>query len=150
IDGIEVTRRLRTVAPQTRVAILTMHDRETEILAALSAGADAYCLKSSQPDGIVAAVRVAAEGGAYFDPAVARVVMRHLGPPPGPAGPSPPPPGETEVVGLMADGRGNSEIAKTLNIGLGTVKGHVRDILEKLAAADRAQAAVTALRRGLI
>lgn len=150
IDGIEVTRRVRTLAPQTRVVILTMHDRETEILAALTAGADAYCLKSSQGDGIVAAVRVAAEGGAYFDPKVAGVVMRHLGAPSGPVGESPLTPRETEVVRLIADGRANSEIAKTLNIGLGTVKGHVRDILEKLAAADRAQAAVTALRRGLI
>ena len=76
--------------------------------------------------------------------------MRHLGAPRGPVGESPLTPRETEVVRLIADGRGNSEIAKALNIGLGTVKGHVRDILEKLAAADRAQAAVTALRRGLI
>lgn len=150
IDGIEVTRRVRTFAPETRVVILTMHDRETEILAALTAGADAYCLKSSQADGIVTAVRVAAEGGAYFDPKVAGVVMRHLGAPRGPVSESPLTPRETEVVRLIADGRGNSEIARALNIGLGTVKGHVRDILEKLAAADRAQAAVTALRRGLI
>jgi DNA-binding NarL/FixJ family response regulator len=57
---------------------------------------------------------------------------------------------ETEILRLIADGRANTEIAESLHIGLGTVKGHVRDILEKLSAADRTQAAVTALRRGYI
>jgi NarL family two-component system response regulator LiaR len=150
IDGIELTRRVRTLAPRTHVVILTMHDLETEVLAALAAGADAYVLKSSHPDGVVAAVRVAADGGAYFDPQIASVVMRHLGTPRSAAVESPLTPRETEVLRMIADGRGNAEIASALFIGLGTVKGHVRDILEKLAAADRTQAAVVALRRGLI
>lgn len=150
IDGIELTRRVRTLAPDTHVVILTMHDLETEVLAALAAGADAYCLKSSHPDGVIAAVRVAAEGGAYFDPQIASVVMRHLGTPRSAAVESPLTPRETEVLRMIADGNGNAEIAGALYIGLGTVKGHVRDILEKLAAADRTQAAVVALRRGLI
>ena len=63
---------------------------------------------------------------------------------------SPLTPRETEVLRMIADGRANGEIATALHIGLGTVKGHIRDILEKLAAADRTQAAVVALRRGLI
>lgn len=150
IDGIELTRRIRTVAPATRVAIFTVHDLETEVLAALSAGADAYSLKTSRPDQIVAAVRAAADGGVYFDPRIASAVMRHLGATRNVAVDSPLTPRETEVLRLIADGRGNAEIAKTLYIGLGTVKGHIRDILEKLAAADRTQAAVVALRRGLI
>jgi NarL family two-component system response regulator LiaR len=150
IDGIELTRRARTVAPQTHVVILTMHDLETEVLAALAAGADAYCLKSSRPESIVAAVRVAADGGAYFDPKIASVVMRHLGSPRNHAAESPLTPRETDVLRMIADGHGNAEVAAALHIGLGTVKGHVRDILEKLAAADRTQAAVVALRRGLI
>ncbi|MEO6991277.1 MAG: response regulator transcription factor [Candidatus Baltobacteraceae bacterium] len=151
MDGIEVTRRARIAAPKTRIVIVTMHDVETEVLAALAAGADAYCTKSGEPEGIVAAVRIAAEGGAYFDPRVAGIVLRNLGAATrAPATDSPLTPRETEVLRLVAGGRGNGEIAVTLGIGLGTVKGHVRDILEKLAAADRTQAAVVALRRGLI
>ena len=150
IDGIEVTRRARLVAPGTRVVILTVHDLETEVLAALSAGADAYCLKTSPPERIVAAVMTAADGGAYFDPGIARVVMRNLGAPNAPASSSPLTPRETEILRMIAEGHGNTEIAKTLYLGLGTVKGHIRDILEKLAAVDRTQAAVVALRRGLI
>jgi DNA-binding NarL/FixJ family response regulator len=152
IDGIELTRRARLASPQTRIAILTVQDLETEIHAALAAGADAYSLKTSPPDRIVAAIRVAAEGGAYFDPQIANVVMGRLGTsrPAGETADSPLSPRETDILRMIAEGRGNAEIATALFIGLGTVKGHIRDILEKLAAADRTQAAVTALRRGLI
>jgi two-component system, NarL family, response regulator LiaR len=152
MDGIELTRQLRAAVPQTRIVILTMHDLDTEVLAALAAGADAYCVKSTKTEGIVAAVRVVAEGGAYFDPAVAHVVLRRVVDPKAtPAsGNSPLSPRETEVLKLVADGVGNAEIAERLVLGLGTVKGHVRDILEKLSASDRTQAAVVALRRGII
>lgn len=151
MDGIELTRRARIASPRTRIAILTVHDLETEILAALAAGADAYSLKTSPPERIVAAIRTAADGGAYFDPQIARVVMERVGVtrPPSAAA-SPLTARETDVLRLIASGTGNAEIARTLHIGLGTVKGHIRDILEKLAAADRTQAAVLALRRGLI
>ncbi len=150
IDGIEVTRRARVASPHTRVAILTVHDVESEILAALGAGADAYTLKTSSPERIVAAIRTAADGGAYFDPQIAHVVMANLGGLPSRPMPSPLTPRETEVLRLIATGTGNVEIGLALHIGLGTVKGHIRDILEKLAAADRTQAAVVALRRGFI
>jgi DNA-binding NarL/FixJ family response regulator len=150
IDGIELTRRVRTAAPETRVAILTVHDLEEEVLAALSAGADAYSLKTSRPEQIVAAVRTAADGGAFFDPKIAHVVMRHLGAARRARVASPLSERETEILRMIADGKSNAEIASALYIGLGTVKGHIRDILEKLAAADRTQAAVVALRRGLI
>jgi DNA-binding NarL/FixJ family response regulator len=153
LDGIEVTRRARLVAPRTRIAILTVQDLETEIHAALAAGADAYSLKTSPPDRIVAAIRTAAEGGAYFDARIAHVVLGRLTS--GAASrpnetESPLSPRETEILRMISEGRGNAEIAEALFIGLGTVKGHIRDILEKLAAADRTQAAVVALRRGFI
>jgi NarL family two-component system response regulator LiaR len=152
IDGIELTRRIRGGHPQTRVVILTMHDLDTEVLAALAAGADAYCVKSGNPQGVITAVRTAMEGGAYFDPAVAHIVLRQVGNPQvaKPADLSPLTPRETEILRLIADGVGNAEIGHRLSLGLGTVKGHIRDILEKLSAADRTQAAVVALRRGLI
>jgi DNA-binding NarL/FixJ family response regulator len=152
IDGIELTRRVRGVHPQTRVVILTMHDLDTEVLAALAAGADAYCVKSGDPSGVITAVRTVADGGAYFDPAVAHIVLKSVGAPsaPAPADRSPLTARETEILKLIAEGVGNAEIGIKLSLGLGTVKGHIRDILEKLSAADRTQAAVVALRRGLI
>jgi DNA-binding NarL/FixJ family response regulator len=151
IDGIALTERVRREVPGTRVVIMTMVDVEAEVLASLAAGADAYCLKSSPTEALANAVRIAAEGGAYFDPRIAHVVLARFSPRTGaPASSSPLTPREVDVLRLIADGKGNSEIAQTLYIGLGTVKGHIRDILEKLSAADRTQAAVVALRRGLI
>jgi two-component system, NarL family, response regulator LiaR len=151
IDGIELTQRVRAELPTVRVVILTMIDLEEEVIAALAAGADAYCLKSSDPQSIVEAVRIAHDGGAYFDPKVAHVVLARFGR----SGSirqtaSPLTERETEILRLIADGIGNSEIAERLHIGLGTVKGHVRDILEKLSASDRTHAAVLALRKGYI
>lgn len=152
IDGIELTRRLRAELRELRIVILTMHDLDSEILAALAAGADAYVVKASDASNLITAVHVVADGGAYFDPQIAHIVLRYFGSP----SPAPPPadnpltPRELEILRLVADGVGNAEIAQRLYLGLGTVKGHIRDILEKLSAADRTQAAVTALRRGLI
>jgi len=149
-DGIELTHLIRKQSPQTRVVIVTMIDLEEEVIAALAAGADAYCLKTASADRIAEAVRIAAEGGAYFDPAIAHVVLRRFAPNAAQPSASPLTPRETEILERIAAGVGNADIAKELAIGLGTVKGHVRSILEKLSAADRTQAAVVALRRGYI
>jgi NarL family two-component system response regulator LiaR len=150
-DGVALTRAIKTEAPQTRVVILTMHELDDEVLAALSAGADAYCVKSSDTSTVIDAVRIVAGGGAYFDPRIAHVVLRRLGAPAQtPSADSPLTPRELDVLRLIADGIGNVEIAERLHIGLGTVKGHIRDILEKLSAADRTQAAVNAMRRGYL
>jgi NarL family two-component system response regulator LiaR len=150
-DGVALTRAIKTAVPQTRVVILTMHELDDEVLAALSAGADAYCVKSSDAATVIDAVRIVAGGGAYFDSRIAHVVMRRLGAPaPSPSADSPLTPRELDVLRLIADGVGNAEIGDRLHIGLGTVKGHIRDILEKLSANDRTQAAVNALRRGYL
>jgi two-component system, NarL family, response regulator LiaR len=151
IDGVTLTKRVRAELPATHVVIVTMIDLQEEVLAALAAGADAYCLKSSDPERIVEAVRIASEGGAYFDPQIAHVVLaRFSAAKPSDLRDSPLTLRETEILRLISDGRANSEIAESLHIGLGTVKGHIRDILEKLSAADRTQAAVVALRKGYI
>jgi two-component system, NarL family, response regulator LiaR len=151
-DGIELTRRVRESGVATHVVIVTMVDAPDEVLAALAAGADAYCVKTSEPERIVNAVHVTAQGGAYFDPQIAQIVLSRFAPHerPGETRESPLTPRETDVLRLIAEGRGNNEIAERLYIGYGTVKGHIRDILEKLSAADRTQAAVTALRKGYI
>jgi two-component system, NarL family, response regulator LiaR len=150
-DGVALTRALKTEAPITRVIVLTMNEDDDGVLAALSAGAAAYCVKSSDPSTVIDAVRIVAGGGAYFDPRIAHVVLRVLGAPSfAPAIDSPLSPRELEVLRLISDGIGNQEIGERLNIALGTVKGHIHDILEKLSAADRTQAAVNAMRRGIL
>lgn len=155
IDGIELTRRVRASIPDTHVLILTMHDVEREVLAALAAGAEAYCLKTAESKDLITAVRTVAEGGAYFDPRIADVVLRSLGaakPPPlrkdSPSTPLTPP--EMQILRLIADGHGNQEIADELHLARGTVKGHIHDILNKLSASDRAHAAMQGLRQGLL
>jgi two-component system, NarL family, response regulator LiaR len=149
-DGIALTRAIKARSETTRVLVLTMHELDEEVLAALAAGADAYCVKSSDAGLVVDAVRTVAAGGAYFDPRIAHVVLRRFSGIAAPPADSPLTPRELDVLRLIADGVGNAEIAERLHLGLGTVKGHVRDILEKLSASDRAHAAVTAFRRGLL
>ncbi len=151
VDGIDVTRRLKAALPGLKVVILTMHELDDEVLAALAAGADAYCVKSSDGATVLDAVRIVAGGGAYFDARIAHVVLRRLGAhQTAPPGTGPLTPRELDVLRLIAEGIGNAEIAERLHLGLGTVKGHIGDILTKLSAADRTQAAVNALRRGLL
>ncbi len=149
-DGIALTREIKAANSPTRVVVLTMHELDEEVVAALAAGADAYCVKSSDAAIVIAGIRAVAAGGAYFDPRIAHVVLRRFSGPRTAAAASPLTPRELEVLRLVADGIGNQEIADRLHFGLGTVKGHIRDILEKLAATDRAHAAVTAFRRGLL
>jgi len=149
-DGIALTREIKAVAGRVGVVILTMHELDEEVFAALAAGADAYCVKSSDPSFVLDAVRAVAAGGAYFDPRIAHVVMRRFSGRTVSLKSSPLTQRELDVLRLIAEGIGNVEIGEALHIGLGTVKGHVRDILEKLSASDRAHAAVTAFRRGLI
>lgn len=149
-DGIALTRELKAGSDAPRVVILTMQELDDDVLAALGAGADAYCVKSSDPATIIDAIRTVAAGGAYFDPQIAHVVLRKLSGSSAQPASSPLTPRETEILRLVAEGIGNAEIAERLHLGLGTVKGHVADILAKLSASDRAHAAVTAYRRGLI
>ena len=149
-DGIALTRELKAAANPARVVILTMHERDDEVLAAIGAGADGYCVKSSDPATVIDAIRTVAAGGAYFDPHVAHVVLRKLSGTGSPPSPSPLSAREAEIVKLIADGVGNAEIAERMHLGLGTVKGHIADVLQKLSASDRAHAAVIAYRRGLI
>lgn len=150
-DGVALTRALADAAPETSVVILTMQENDDDVLAALAAGADAYCVKSSDPATLIAAIRAVADGGAYFDPRVAHIVLKRLGAAsPNVGAGSPLTPRELDVLRLIAEGVGNQEICERLNMSLGTVKGRIGDILEKLSASDRTQAAVNAVRRGLV
>ncbi len=148
IDGIEACRRLKQSQPNTRVVMLTAHQLEAQVLAALASGAEAYCLKSTDPAGLILAIRAAVLGSAYLDPQIAHVVLGRITAP-DPEG-SVLSPRELEVLRLIADGLGNKQIADRLEISLSTVKTHIEDILARLKVSDRTQAAVKALRQGLL
>lgn len=148
MDGIETTRRVRSITPHTQIVVLTAHTDDARVVAALRAGAIGYLRKDAEPEILLAAVRAAAHGQSMLDPAVAGTVLQDLI-------------GNTEirrdltereleVLRLLAHGRTNREIAEELVLGEETVKTHVGNILAKLHLAHRTQAVVHALKQGLI
>jgi NarL family two-component system response regulator LiaR len=148
--GIDVTRSLKLSHCSTRIVILTMREDELTVIRALSAGADGYCVKSSELDTILDAIRTVAAGGAFFDPSVSNIVLRRLTANDRLSATSPLTARETEVLNLVARGVSNAEIATELHVSLGTVKAHVAEILRTLSASDRAHASAIALRNGFI
>ncbi|THF84001.1 response regulator transcription factor [Deinococcus sp. KSM4-11] len=147
MDGIQTAAEIRARFPAVRIVMLTAHDLRAEVLAALASGADAYCLKGARPDLLLLAVRAAAAGSAYLDPQVAHHVLGSVR---APGEHSPLTARELDVLRLVADGLPNRDIAQHLGISVSTVKLHVQELLVKLQAADRTQAAVKALRAGLL
>jgi two-component system, NarL family, response regulator LiaR len=150
LDGIAATQQIKLAQPQVRILMLTSHKTERETIAALSSGADAYCIKGSDPEKLLVAIRCIHDGGSYLDPQVARRVLDHLKPPVAAAPPANLSKRELEVLKLIVDGRTNPEIAAALYLSPSTVKAHIRSIMNKLAVDDRVQAAVVALRSGLV
>lgn len=153
MDGIEATQNIKREVPQTHVVMLTSHKEEQEVVAALSSGADAYCVKGTSVENLVVAITSAKEGASYLDPQVARSVMNHL------QKPLPQEEAaklgqlserEMDVLKLLVEGQSNPEIAAVLYLSPNTVKTHVRGIMNKLAVDDRVKAAVLALRAGLV
>ena len=150
ISGIETTRSIKANWPELHVVMLTAHRLETEIFASLASGADAYCLKSTDPHALPIAIHAAALGSAYLDPQIAHFVLDRVttfeqesdGPKFSPR--------ELTILKLIADGLSNREIAEQLHTSVATVKVNVQEVLAKLSASDRTQAAVKALRRGII
>jgi two-component system, NarL family, response regulator LiaR len=149
-DGIAATQQIKEALPNVRVVMLTSYTAETEVVAALSSGADAYCVKGANIDRLLTAIYTAREGGAYLDPQVAHRVMQHLKPPMPSQNFGELSPRELEVLKLLVEGYSNIEIGEALFLSPNTVKTHVRGIMNKLAVNDRVQAAVTALRSGLV
>lgn len=152
LDGIAATKQIKEKSPQIHVVILTSHTLQTEVIAALSSGADAYCIKGASLERLLAAIEAAKDGATYLDPQIARLVLDNL---------KLPTPElnqniallserELEVLKLIVEGKSNNEIAEDLYLSANTIKTHVRGIMNKLAVDDRVQAAVVALRSGLV
>jgi DNA-binding NarL/FixJ family response regulator len=161
MDGIDATTRIKQEVPGTRIIMLTSRDNDRDIFAALSAGADGYCLKEASGSQLILAIRAVADGVAWLAPGVASRVLRSCAtatPTPGTDSGgakastlvSPLSQREQEVLKLVVDGLSNQEIADKLVLSVETVKTHMRHIMEKLAVSDRTQAAVKAMREGLI
>jgi DNA-binding NarL/FixJ family response regulator len=151
LDGVGAMRQLRERAPQSRVLVLTSFLDDERLLPAIQAGAAGYLLKNAEPAELARAIRVAHRGEAVIDPSVAARLVRTLSD----DGARPAPDlevltrREREVLALIARGRSNKRIALELGISEKTVKTHVGHLLAKLGVADRTQAALLAVERGL-
>lgn len=152
MDGVEATRRIRQTSPRTQVIVLTSYHQDEHIFPALKAGAISYLLKDIKSSELVDAIRLAAEGEASLHPRVAsRILQEYRGVDPEQVNAyTELTERELEVLRLIAKGYTNQKIADQLVISIGTVKGHVSNILSKLHLADRTQAAVFAWREGII
>lgn len=154
MNGIEATARIREHAPDTRVVILTSHDDETEVLAAMSAGAHAYCLKDIPSEKMLDVVKTVHEGAIWLDPHIAQVALNLF---------SNNEPGKTnedlkrtltprehQILTMIVEGKNNNEIAELIHVSVHTVKVQVSSILAKLTVNDRVQAAVKAVKEGIV
>jgi DNA-binding NarL/FixJ family response regulator len=153
VDGVEATRRIVAAGSPARVVVLTTFEAEELTHRALRAGASGYLLKDAGGERIVAAVREAAAGEMPLAPAVlARLVAAYVRRPPAPDDGrlAPLSEREREVLALVGAGRSNPEIAAELVVSMATVKSHVRHLLAKLDARDRAQLIVLAHESGLV
>lgn len=177
MDGIELTRKFREYQAengdcQTKILVLTMDHTEDAVLAAFAAGADSYYMKDTSIDKLTEAIQATHGGNSWIDPAIANVVLQQMrqGLPNNQSSENPKTvkiealpseyeqvletypltQRELEILELIVAGCSNGQIAEKLYITVGTVKTHVRNILNKLCADDRTQAAVRALRSGLV
>ncbi|GAB3785752.1 response regulator [Nocardioides ungokensis] len=148
-SGIDVVRVLRRTAPTVAVLMLTMHDDDQSVLAAMRAGARGYVVKTADPEEVLRAVRSVAEGGAVLGAGVAHRALDVFA-----AAPRTPPfPSltvrEQEVLELIAQGVGNATIARRLGMASKTVSNHVTNIFAKLQVSDRSAAIIKARENGL-
>ncbi|MBX9880156.1 MAG: response regulator transcription factor [Candidatus Obscuribacterales bacterium] len=174
MDGIEASKLIFVSNPEAKIIMLTSHDNEQDIAASLAAGAGGYCLKDVQPDRLYTAIRSVSSGDIWLDTTIAAKVLKNRlsqetksekaweftkaeapvnTEPSSTAGNSLPEQlssRELEVLKLIVEGLSNQEIADRLIVSLSTAKTHVRNILNKLAVDDRTQAAVQAMRSGLV
>lgn len=147
MDGITAIGRIRKELPDVEVIALTSVLEDASVVGAVKAGAIGYLLKNTESDALCRAIKAAAQGQVQLSPEAAARLMREMRQP---ESPEPLTERETEVLGLLARGRANKEIARDLHIGEKTVKTHVSNILGKLGVQSRTQAALHAVRSGLI
>ncbi len=159
MNGIEAMLKVREFSSKIKIIALTSHDREEEVLAALSSGANAYCLKDIDPSKLADVIRDVAQGVCWIDSLVANLALKSIP--------------KSENIGLLSNqiseqariplterefevlkhlvaGKSNTEIAKELIVSVHTAKAHVCSILQKMCVNDRVQAAVKAVKEGMV
>ncbi len=159
MNGLEATLKIKEKGLKSKVIILTSHERGEEVIAALGAGANAYCLKDISPETLSAVIKSVAEGACWVDSAVASAALNFF---PKPENVSLAHSSnvqdaraqlterELEVLKHLVNGKSNTEIAKELIVSVHTAKAHVCSILQKLCVDDRVQAAVKAIKENII
>ena len=150
MGGVAAIRRLRERVPDTRVVVLTSFTSDDQVIPAVQAGAAGYLLKDVEPSGLEAAIRLVHQGEALLDPQVAGRVMEEVAHPAPGTDVASLTPREREVLSLLGRGMSNRELADALVVSEKTVKTHVSNILMKLGVHDRTQAALLAVREGLV
>jgi DNA-binding NarL/FixJ family response regulator len=152
MNGVEATRRIRELAPQIKVLVLTTFDDDEWVMDAIRAGASGYLLKDTPREKVIEAIRGTVSGKSYVDPIVAGKLLDQV------ANNQEKPSGlitsrltgrELDVLRLIARGFSNAEIAEGLHLSEGTIRNHVSAIFAKLDVADRTQAAILAIRHGV-
>ena len=159
MNGLEATVQIKESLPNTKIIMLTSHEREEEVLASLGSGAIGYCMKDIDPKTLSEVIRSVSQGACYIDPNVANKALKLF-----------PKPENTdlalqsdisnvkgqltereiEVLKLLVQGKSNTEIAKELIVSVHTAKAHVCSILQKMCVDDRVQAAVKAIKEKMI
>ena len=159
INGLEATQKVKMISPDTKIIILTSHDREEEVIASLGCGASGYCLKDIDPVTLSNVIKNVAKGACWLDSNIAHLALKFF-----------PKPENTEIAGvsssgesktklterenevlkLLVQGKSNTQIAQELIVSVHTAKAHVCSILQKLCVDDRVQAAVKARKEGLV
>lgn len=159
MDGIQATRKIKEMYPDMKVIILTSHTDENEVNQALDAGANAYAMKDIKTEYLIMVIQSVNEGAVWLDPTIAPLVkakqgQAYAGKPQSRASFKEQHANlterEYEVLKLVVDGKSNNEIAQELNISEHTAKAHVCNIIQKLVVDDRTQAAVKAIKEGLV
>ncbi len=163
IDGIEATRRIKQFNPNCKILIFTSRDNDEDVFEAFKSGADGYVMKDASKEQICTAIRSVAEGVAWLDPAIARIVLSNIQTPDNKSANSSTginyqagkqlyglTEREMEVLALIVEGLTNTQIAEELTISPYTAKAHVHNVLQKLSAETRAKATNTALTEGLV
>ena len=163
MDGIQATEIIKKQNPNVKVLIFTSRESEDDVFDSLSAGADGYIMKGANEEQMISAIKAVADGTAWLDPAIARLVLSNIkrnsqsttntvniednksskntyGLTDR----------ELDVLALIVEGCNNADIAKRLVITLATAKAHVHNILQKLYVTNRTQATITAVKEGLV
>lgn len=162
MNGIEMSHEVRKRWPEMKIVILTSHNQQEEVFAALGAGAQAYVLKDIKPNRLVQVLETVQEGAAWLDPSIASVVLDNLvSPAPSLTNSAPTSSTESgmgsdltererEVLQQIVQGKNNQDISDFLHISIHTTKAHVGNILAKLCVNDRVQAAIKALKENIV